>query len=69
MATNVLFDRNIGREISKTKWLFKSNLRYLAIYYIAVHPDVLLYLFNGTVQNWNKNLKTKIPSRHTNILL
>ena len=51
MATNVLFDRNIGREISKTKWLFKSNLRYLAIYYIAVHPDVFLYLFNGTVQN------------------
>ena len=40
MAANVLFDGNIGREISKSKWLFKSNLRYLAMYYLALHPDV-----------------------------
>ena len=32
MSTNVIFDRNIGRDIAKSKQLFKSNLRYLAIH-------------------------------------
>ena len=32
MSINIIFDRNIGRDISKSKWLFKSNLRHLAIH-------------------------------------
>ena len=32
MSTNVISDRNIGRDIAKRKRLFRSNLRYLALH-------------------------------------
>ena len=39
MAANVIFDKNIGRKISASKLLFKSNLRCLARYcYLKKDP-------------------------------
>ena len=31
VVTSIIFERNIGGEISKSKWLFKTDLSYLAI--------------------------------------
>ena len=56
VTTNVIFDRHLGREVLKSKLLFKSYLRRIYLYWVAVHSDTFLYHFNGTV-TWKKQPK------------
>ena len=56
VTTNVIFDRHLGREVLKSKLLFKLYLRRIYLYWVAVHSDTFSYHFNGTV-TWKKQPK------------